>query len=49
MEEATPVAVYYRLTEKGDQLLDVLDDLDDWAQHWGEQVPEGPNPRLRDD
>ena len=26
-----------------------LDDLDNWAQHWGEQVLEGPNPRLRDD
>ena len=36
MEEAAPVAVYYSLTPKGDELLDVLDELDDWARRWDE-------------
>jgi DNA-binding HxlR family transcriptional regulator len=49
MEEAAPVAVYYDLTEKGEELLDVLAELDSWAQSWGETVPDGPNARLRDD
>jgi DNA-binding HxlR family transcriptional regulator len=34
MEEAAPVAVYYTLTPKGDELLDVLADLDAWARRW---------------
>jgi DNA-binding HxlR family transcriptional regulator len=48
MEEDAPVAVYYALTQKGEELLDVLSELDDWAQRWGETEPEGLNPRLRD-
>jgi DNA-binding HxlR family transcriptional regulator len=48
MEEDAPVAVYYGLTEKGEELSAVLSDLSDWAQRWGEEVPDGPNPRLRD-
>jgi DNA-binding HxlR family transcriptional regulator len=36
MEEAAPVAVYYSLTPKGQDLLDVLDELDDWARRWDE-------------
>lgn len=46
MEEDAPVAVYYGLTAKGDDLLDVLSELDEWAQEWGEEVPDGLNPRL---
>jgi DNA-binding HxlR family transcriptional regulator len=49
MEEAAPVAVYYGLTTKGEELLSVLADLDDWAQDWGEEPPEPSNPRLRPD
>ena len=39
MEEAAPVAVYYSLTPKGRELLDVLDDLDDWARRWDDAAP----------
>lgn len=49
MEEDAPVAVYYGLTTKGEELLDVLADLDDWAQAWGAEVPDGPNHRLHDE
>ena len=49
MEEDAPVAVYYALSEKGDELLDVLAELDEWAQDWTEDVPADPNPRLRDE
>lgn len=49
MEEDAPVAVYYDLTAKGEELLGALAELDEWAQSWGEEVPEGPNYRLRDD
>jgi DNA-binding HxlR family transcriptional regulator len=49
MEADAPVAVYYGLTTKGRDLTDVLDELDEWAQDWGEEVPTGPNPRLRGD
>jgi len=48
MEEDAPVAVYYGLTAKGEELLDVLAELDEWAQDWGEEVPEGLNPRLHE-
>jgi DNA-binding HxlR family transcriptional regulator len=48
MEEDAPVAVYYGLTAKGAALLDVLADLDEWAQDWDEEVPEGPNPHLNE-
>ena len=49
MEEDAPVAVYYDLTAKGEGLLGALAALDEWAQSWGEEVPEGPNSRLRSD
>lgn len=49
MEEDAPVAVYYDLTAKGEELLGALAELDEWARSWGEEVPEGPNYRLRDD
>ena len=49
MEEDAPVAVYYGLTEKGWELIRVLDELDAWTRRWGEEVPAGPNPRFRDD
>jgi len=49
MEEDAPVAVYYALTEKGDELSVVLSELGGWAQRWGAEVPDGPNPRLRGD
>ncbi|MDS0282777.1 helix-turn-helix transcriptional regulator [Halomicroarcula sp. S3CR25-11] len=39
MEEAAPVAVYYSLTPKGRALLDVLDELDDWAREWEDAAP----------
>lgn len=45
MEEDAPVAVYYNLTPKGRDFLEVLGELDEWAQRWGEEVPEGPNPQ----
>lgn len=49
MEEDAPVAVYYDLTAKGEELLGALAELDEWARSWGEEVPKGPNYRLRDD
>lgn len=49
MEEDAPVAVYYRLTAKGDDLLDVLADLDEWATDWGADAPSGPSARRHDD
>lgn len=46
MEEDAPVAVYYELTTKGEELLSALAELDEWAQSWGEEVPDGPNRHL---
>jgi DNA-binding HxlR family transcriptional regulator len=48
MEEDAPVAVYYGLTAKGEDLLSVLSELDDWARRWGGEPPDGPDARLRD-
>ncbi|MBX0286846.1 winged helix-turn-helix transcriptional regulator [Haloarcula salinisoli] len=48
MEEAAPVAVFYRLTPKGRELLDVLDELDDWARRWDDVSPPAGG-RLRED
>ncbi|WP_276274125.1 winged helix-turn-helix transcriptional regulator [Haloarcula litorea] len=45
MEEDAPIAVYYDLTTKGDELLEALEALDEWAQDWGEEVPSGSGPR----
>lgn len=49
MEADAPVAVYYDLTPKGEELVGTLAELADWARSWGEEVPDGPNARLRDD
>lgn len=40
MEEAAPVAVYYTLTAKGEELLEVLGALGEWAREWGAEVPQ---------
>lgn len=40
MEEDAPVAVYYDLTTKGEDLLNVLDDLGECARDWGGGFPE---------
>lgn len=40
MKEDAPVAVYYELTTKGDELLDVLSELNEWAQDWDEEIPQ---------
>ncbi|MBX0324381.1 helix-turn-helix transcriptional regulator [Halomicroarcula sp. F13] len=45
MEEDAPIAVYYELTTKGEELLEALAGLDEWAQDWGEEIPTGPGPR----
>jgi len=34
MEEASPVATYYSLTEKGESLCPVFDAIEDWADEW---------------
>lgn len=40
MEEDAPVAVYYTLTIKGEELLEALERLGEWAQTWEEDLPE---------
>lgn len=47
-EEASPIAVYYGLTEKGDALVDRLDDVHQWATEWMDDVaaPEERTPRF---
>jgi DNA-binding HxlR family transcriptional regulator len=37
-EEAAPIAVYYRLTEKGETLLAQLDEVSQWAVEWMDGV-----------
>jgi len=34
LEEESPVATYYSLTEKGRSLCPVFDAIDDWAAEW---------------
>ncbi|MFT4922827.1 MAG: DNA-binding HxlR family transcriptional regulator [Haloarculaceae archaeon] len=48
-EEAAPIAVYYRLTQKGQTLLAHLDDVSQWAVEWmdGVEDPDEFSPRLR--
>jgi len=48
-EEAAPIAVYYRLTEKGESLLERLDDVSQWAVEWmdGVEDPDEFTARLR--
>jgi DNA-binding HxlR family transcriptional regulator len=40
MEEDAPVAVYYELTKKGEELLGALDGLDEWARDWAGELPD---------
>lgn len=49
VEADAPVAVYYALTTKGEELVEAFSELDVWARRWGTEVPDGPAPRLRDD
>lgn len=48
-EEAAPIAVYYRLTESGEALVDQLDDVGRWAVEWMDEVeePDQSTTRLR--
>lgn len=48
-EEAAPIAVYYRLTEKGETLVSRLDDVSQWAVEWMDDVddPDEFTRRLR--
>ncbi len=48
-EEAAPIAVFYRLTQKGQTLLDHLDDVSQWAVEWMDEVedPDEFSTRLR--
>ena len=48
MEEDAPVAVFYDLTPKGEELVGALGALDEWARSWGAEVPDGPDRRFRD-
>jgi DNA-binding HxlR family transcriptional regulator len=41
LEPLDPEAVHYDLTAKGEELLDVLAELDEWARNWGEEPPDG--------
>jgi DNA-binding HxlR family transcriptional regulator len=34
VEEEAPVATFYSLTEKGESLCPVFEEIDDWAQEW---------------
>jgi DNA-binding HxlR family transcriptional regulator len=34
LEEESPVATYYSLTEKGESLAPVFEEIDDWAHEW---------------
>lgn len=34
VEEEAPVATFYSLTEKGESLCPVFEEIDEWAQEW---------------
>ncbi|GAA0535703.1 helix-turn-helix domain-containing protein [Halorubrum ejinorense] len=34
LEEDSPVATYYSLTDKGESLAPVFEEIDDWANEW---------------
>jgi DNA-binding HxlR family transcriptional regulator len=36
LEEAAPIAAYYRLTPKGRSLCPVFDEIEAWADEWQE-------------
>jgi DNA-binding HxlR family transcriptional regulator len=46
MEEDAPVAVYYDLSPKGEELLVALSALDDWARRWEDEVPDEASPTV---
>ena len=46
-EVASPIAVHYSLTEKGQALWPVLDELGDWAGEWVDDVPTDVAARPR--
>jgi DNA-binding HxlR family transcriptional regulator len=48
-EEAAPIAVYYGLSEKGQALVDRLDNVSQWAVEWMDDVddPAETSRRLR--
>jgi DNA-binding HxlR family transcriptional regulator len=48
-EAAAPIAVYYQLSEKGETLVDQLDELGQWAVEWIDEVddPQERRPRVR--
>lgn len=37
VEEGTPIATYYSLTEKGLSLKPVFEEIDQWAEEWLEE------------
>lgn len=46
MEEDAPVAVYYDLSPKGEELLGALSAVDDWARRWEDEVPDEASPTV---
>lgn len=48
-EEAAPIAVYYKLSEMGESLIDQLDDVSQWAVEWMDTVedPDEQRPRIQ--
>ena len=46
MEEDSPVAVYYSLSEKGRALAPVFDELEQWADEWLEEEWDTRNREL---
>ncbi|MFD1588753.1 winged helix-turn-helix transcriptional regulator [Halorientalis brevis] len=49
MEEDAPVATYYRLTEKGESLCPVFQEIEQWAEDWlGEDVEADAEPATAD-
>jgi DNA-binding HxlR family transcriptional regulator len=44
IEEASPVATYYRLTEKGKALKPVIRSLTEWAEEWLPEPAETLDP-----
>jgi DNA-binding HxlR family transcriptional regulator len=48
-EAAAPIAVYYQLSEKGESLIDRLDEIGQWAVEWIDDVddPDERRPRLQ--
>lgn len=44
--EDRPIATYYRLTERGEDLAGVFQEFEDWAFEWtAAELPDGGRPR----